>query len=64
MEMRCSECLEEFKQGEKRFAILKVIQDEDNFTGRLKSRHEERVVCAGCAGWHRDAIEIPEGAGR
>jgi hypothetical protein len=57
-EIRCSDCLAEFKCGH-RFAVIK----EDTSQGyspaerQLGAHLYQVLVCADCAGWYDDALE-------
>lgn len=62
--MRCFDCLSDLGNAD-RFAVLKertLEPDEalssDPFAAALAKWHQE-IVCADCAGWYRDAIEVP-----
>ena len=60
-EVRCSDCLNEFKADAPRFAVIKEDKSQDyNEEERLLGAHLFQVlVCADCAGWYDEPIALP-----
>lgn len=59
-EVRCSDCLDEFGEGD-RYAVIKR-HDGDAYSDEelaLGANLYHVLVCANCAGWYRDAVEVP-----
>lgn len=58
-EVRCSDCLDEFRDGP-RFAVVK--EDKSQFYNaeeRLLGAHLYQVlVCSDCANWYDDKIKV------
>ena len=59
-EVRCSDCLAEFGDGE-RFAVIKEDKSQSyNEEERLLGAHLYQVlVCRDCSGWYSDAVTVP-----
>jgi hypothetical protein len=59
-EMRCSDCLSEFEDGD-RFAVIKEDKSRSyNDEERLLGAHLFQVlVCETCAGWYDDVARVP-----
>ena len=57
-DIRCSDCLEEFKDNP-RFAVIKEDKSQSyNDEERLLGGHLYQVlVCSDCAGWYDDPVE-------
>jgi hypothetical protein len=58
-EVRCSDCLAEF-QGGPRFAVVKEDKSQSySAEERQLGGHLYQVlVCADCAGWYDDAVNV------
>ena len=58
-EVRCSDCLQEFK-GRSRFVVIKEDQSQRyNEEERQLGAHLYQVlVCGDCAEWYRDPVEV------
>lgn len=56
-EIRCSDCLEEFRGGQ-RFAVLKedTSQPYTDEERELGGHLYQVLVCRNCAGWYKDAV--------
>jgi hypothetical protein len=58
-EVRCADCLEEFREGP-RYAVIKEDKSQAyNDEERLLGAHLYQVlVCGDCAGWYDEAIDV------
>ena len=63
---RCFDCLTAIKPTDRHFAVLKPLpgSSEDDDEALRRREHfggmSQECVCADCAGWYSDAIELPE----
>lgn len=58
---RCFDCLEDIPVTARRFVVRKSLHPDDPIPKRLASYNQsEECVCADCARWYRDAVEITE----
>lgn len=59
-DVRCSDCLTEFHYGP-RFAVIKEdkSQSYSDEERELGGHLYQVLVCADCAGWYADAVQIP-----
>lgn len=59
--LRCFECLTEIVATDRRFAVLKALRLGDRVPAAMVHFNlTQEVVCAACAGWDPEAVEITE----
>jgi hypothetical protein len=59
---RCFECLDEFHNGDQRYAVLKQMRElPPDWIGTARARaeyealcYDQVYICQDCAGWHGD----------
>jgi hypothetical protein len=56
----CADCLNEFSDESKKFAVLKQVQSARYAPGRESLRRYPAIVCAECVGQYKDTVRIDD----